>query len=206
MQKHQMSNSTRDLVELSILQQGIPYIYWPITWQIFLQWKKTMTQYIHTIDYRRGHARRGHMPTESQSDRYQQMDKNIMKNFKKPSTKYQIVKLEDEKLIAHNRKVLVPEALQDRLIDQYHKLLNHPGMTRMEATIRHVFKFRGLREKVEECCRTCHVCQLTKKQKKKYGHLPPKEAEDAIPWKRVNVDVIGRYTARTPKENEPCMH
>jgi len=102
-------------------------------------------------------------------------------------------------LIALKGKVLVPEALQDRLIDQYHKLLNHPGMTRMEATMRHVFEFRGLREKVEQCCRTCHICQLTKKQKKKYGHLPPKEAEDAIPWKRVNVDMIGPYKAKTPK-------
>ena len=118
--------------------------------------------------------------------------------MKTSSTNYQIVELEDEKLIAHNGKVLVPEALQDRLIDQYHMLLNHPGMTRMEATIRHVFEFRGLREKVEQLCRTCHICQLTKKQKKKYGHLPPKEAEEAIPWKRVNVDVIGPYKAKTP--------
>ena len=131
--------------------------------------------------------------------RYQQMDKNILKNFKKPTTKYHIVEIEDEKLIAQNGKVVVPEALQVRLIDQYHMLLNHPGMTRMEATIRHVFEFRGLREKVEQCCRTCHICQLTKKQKKKYGHLPPKEAEDAIPWKRVNIDVIGPYTTKTPK-------
>jgi hypothetical protein len=130
--------------------------------------------------------------------RYQKMDKYIMKHFQKKSTGFSTVELEDEKLIAHNGKVLVPEVLQDRLLDQYHKLLNHPGMTRMEATIRHVFEFRGLREKVEQLCRTCHICQLTKKQKKKYGHLPPKEAEEAIPWKRVNVDVIGPYKAKTP--------
>jgi hypothetical protein len=38
---------------------------------------------------------------------------------------------------------------------------------------------------------------LFKKQRKKYGHLPPKEAED-LPWSRVNVDLIGPYVVRTP--------
>ena len=131
--------------------------------------------------------------------KYQKKDKELLRKAKKKGSNYSTVELEDEELISHNGKVMVPEALQDRLVDQYHTLLNHPGMTRMEATMRHVFDFRGLREKVEQCCRTCHICQLTKKQKKKYGHLPPKEAEDAIPWKRVNVDVVGPYTVETPK-------
>jgi transposase InsO family protein len=130
---------------------------------------------------------------------FQKLDKELLRKSGRPKSNYQTVELEDEVLIAHNGKVMVPEALQDRLIDQYHNLLNHPGMTRMEATIRHAFDFRGLREKVEQRCRTCHICQLTKKQKKKYGHLPPKEAEEAIPWKRVNVDVVGPYTVETPK-------
>ena len=130
---------------------------------------------------------------------FQKKDKYLQDKISKCQANYGIVELEDEKLIAHNGKVMVPEALQDRLIDQYHLLLNHPGMTRMEATIRHVFDFRGLREKVEQCCRTCHICQLTKKQKKKYGYLPPKEAEEAIPWKHVNVDMVGPYMVETPK-------
>ena len=59
----------------------------------------------------------------------------------------------------------------------------------MEATIRH---WRGLLEKGEEHCRTCRICQMTKKQRKQYGLLPLKETE-TIPWKRVNVDVVGPY-------------
>ena len=62
----------------------------------------------------------------------------------------------------------------------------------MEATIRHVFDWRGLCEKVEEHCRTC---PMSKKQRKQYGILPLKEAE-TIPWKRVNVDVVGPYIKR----------
>jgi hypothetical protein len=130
---------------------------------------------------------------------FQQMDTELLRKARRSESNYHKIELENEELIAHKGKVMVPEALQDRLIEQYHNLLNHPGMNRMEATIRHAFDFRGLREKVEQCCRTCHICQLTKKQKKKYGHLPPKKAEEAIPWKRVNVDVIGPYTVETQK-------
>jgi hypothetical protein len=130
-------------------------------------------------------------------DRYQRKDKELLRKARRDSSAYSTIELEGVTLIAKHGKVIVPEALQDRLVESYHELLQHPGMNRMEATIRHVFDWRGLREKVEEHCRTCDLCQLTKKQKKKYGKLPVKEAE-VTPWKRVNVDVIGPYTVRTP--------
>ena len=56
-------------------------------------------------------------------------------------------RLEGVKLIAKHGKVIVPATLQDRIVDNYHELLQHPGKTRMEATMRHVFDWRGLREK-----------------------------------------------------------
>ena len=55
---------------------------------------------------------------------------------------------------------------------------------------------------IEAYIKTCHKCQLTKKQRKKYGKLPPKKAE-TIAWNRVNVDLIGPYAIKTPtKEHE----
>ena len=55
----------------------------------------------------------------------------------------------------------------------------------------------NLRSHVQTFSKTCHACQLFKKQRKKYGHLPPKEAEE-LPWSCVNVDLIGPYVVRTP--------
>ena len=52
---------------------------------------------------------------------------------------------------------------------------------------------------IEEYVKTCHACQLTKKQQKKYGHLPAKKAE-VTPWERVNVDQIGPYTIKSGKK------
>ena len=127
--------------------------------------------------------------------KHQQRDQ-VLQEKAKAQTNYGKITLEGETLISKNHRVAVPKTLQDRLVETYHNLLQHPGSTRMEATIRHVFDFAGLREKVETYCKTCHVCQLSKKQRKKYGHLPPKEAEEAIPWKRVNVDVVGPYKVK----------
>ena len=56
---------------------------------------------------------------------FQKLDKELLRKSGRPKSNYQTVELEDEVLIAHNGKVMVPEALQDRLIDQYHNLLNH---------------------------------------------------------------------------------
>jgi hypothetical protein len=48
-------------------------------------------------------------------------------------------------------------------------------------------------------CSTCQVCQMTKKEHKKYGLLPPKIAEsDTAPWIMVFVDLLGPFTIRTP--------
>ena len=41
----------------------------------------------------------------------------------------------------------------------------------------------------------CPNCQKAKKQKKKYGHVPPKIAESQ-PWEHLCVDMIGPYQTR----------
>ena len=44
---------------------------------------------------------------------------------------------------------------------------------------------------------TCHACQTNKSQRKAYGHLPAKTADDK-PWQTICVDLIGPYTIDTP--------
>ena len=50
-------------------------------------------------------------------------------------------------------------------------------------------------EEIQEFCRTCRTCQLAKRERKKYGKLPPKAAEETM-WKRVNVDLWGPKTVK----------
>jgi hypothetical protein len=51
---------------------------------------------------------------------------------------------------------------------------------------------------VEAAGKNCHVCQIGKKVRKKYGDLPEKLAERPIAWKRVDIDIIGPLTVKTP--------
>jgi Integrase zinc binding domain len=81
----------------------------------------------------------------------------------------------------------------------------HPGQTRTEKTIRNTMTWPGLRQDVELLCSTCPVCQLTKKDRKKYGLLPPKVAE-SDPWVMVCVDLVGPFTIKTPsKQHTLCL-
>jgi hypothetical protein len=55
----------------------------------------------------------------------------------------------------------------------------------------------GLTQDVERLCSTCPVCQLTKREWKTYGLLPPKIAE-SNPWVMVCVDLVDHFTIKAP--------
>jgi hypothetical protein len=59
----------------------------------------------------------------------------------------------------------------------------------------------GLTQDVERLCSTCQVCQMIKKERKKYGLLPSKIAE-SDPWVMVCVDLVGQ---RTPTKTHSLL-
>ena len=131
----------------------------------------------------------------------QQKDKKLLKLVDKNKNDYGTRTVEDVKLITHNKKIVVPTVLRQRIVAWYHEYLVHPGSTRMEATLKQNLTWPNLKKDVEQYVRTCHKCQKNKQQRKKYGHLPTKVAETSVPWNRVNVDMIGPYTIQTPTKN-----
>jgi cleavage and polyadenylation specificity factor subunit 1 len=102
-------------------------------------------------------------------------------------------------LVNKNDKLVVPRKLQERILAWYHLYLRHPGATRMYKTMEIGFWWKTMRQDVEHTIQTCPQCQKNKKVQKKYGKLPPKQAEtESKPWERVNVDLIGPLTVKTP--------
>ena len=98
----------------------------------------------------------------------------------------------NQTLITYNGKIVIPKSMQRRLVEWYHLQLCHPGETRTEQSIRQHFWWKGLQNDVHQQVKKCQVCQLNKKNHKKYGHLPAKEAE-VEPWEKLCVDLIGPY-------------
>ena len=92
-------------------------------------------------------------------------------------------------------KIYVPRSLRKQVLEWYHTYLMHPGASRTEETIKQHLYWPGLQENCKALTRTCLTCQLSKKQQRKYGHLPAKTAETK-PWEILCVDLIGPYRIR----------
>ena len=65
--------------------------------------------------------------------KYQKTDKNVKQQVGKGT--YKQTKVEDVDVWTYDGKLVVPTALQQRIIAWYHLYLRHPGETRMEATL-----------------------------------------------------------------------
>jgi transposase InsO family protein len=123
----------------------------------------------------------------------QEKDKKLQQDIQKNVEKYRKRKLEGADIITHHKLIVIPKPLQKRIVAWYHHYLAHPGMTRLEATLRETMTWPNMRKDIESHVRTCPQCQKYKKVRPKYGKLPEKQAEDAKPWKRVDLDMIGPY-------------
>ena len=130
----------------------------------------------------------------------QKKDKALQKSFERSPDAYSTKVIEDSEVITLKGKIVVPLALQGRIVAWYHEYLRHPGQTRMENTIGSLFVWNKMRNHIRNYVKTCHKCQMCKKSQKQYGRLPLKEAEKAEPWNRVNVDMIGPLTVKTPTQ------
>ena len=49
-----------------------------------------------------------------------------------------------------------------------------------------------MKNDIQQFVKKCPTCQMTKRNKSKYGHLPAKDAE-AVPWNQLCVDLVGPY-------------
>ncbi len=76
----------------------------------------------------------------------------------------------------------------------YH-YLQHPGHTHLEETMQAMMYWKGMRTTIRSITKSCKTCQVNKKWRLKYGHLPPKTVI-TTPWRTLYVDLIGPYTPK----------
>ena len=129
----------------------------------------------------------------------QQADKTLMKIHKLKDSLYLSQDFHGggkvTPLICYKTKIVIPALLQKHVIMWYHTTLCHPGINRTEETIGQHLWWPKMRSHITNYVRICPLCQRNKRRQKKYGFLPPKEAE-AIPWDKLCIDLIGPYTIR----------
>jgi hypothetical protein len=121
-----------------------------------------------------------------------------LKEVMKKSDKFSERIVERSTVITYDNKIYIPISLRNRKVWWYHTYLQHPGITRMEATLRQNLIWTNLRKDVEAADKNWHECQIGKKVRNKYGDLPEKLAEIPIAWNRVDVNLLGPLTIKTP--------
>jgi transposase InsO family protein len=94
--------------------------------------------------------------------------------------------------------------MRAKAIQWYHETLMHPGETRTELTMGQHFTWEGMQKAIQQACKRCQQCQLTKPKVRQVGHLPAKVAEEG-PWERLCIDLIGPYIIGS-KGNESKLH
>ena len=140
-------------------------------------------------------------------DKYQQLDKTLLQKLTTHRPGFHAKSFrgggKDWTLICHNDKIVIPSQLTKRVTTWYHETLCHPGITRTEESIGQHLWWPNMRTEITTHVSRCATCQLNKKQRKKYGLLPEKEAESE-PWEKLCVDLIGPYTIK--RKRKPDLH
>jgi transposase InsO family protein len=90
-------------------------------------------------------------------------------------------------------KIVIPDAMLDKLIEWYHLFLTHVGMTRLKETMGKHFYHPKLDERIRLLVGKCEPCQKYKSGGKAYAELPPRHAT-AAPWYEIHIDLIGPWS------------
>lgn len=93
--------------------------------------------------------------------------------------------------------VYVPLSLRGDILQWYHTSLQHPGIKRMQATVKENFYWPGMDATIDAVVRACAVCQKCKiTAVKKYGKIPLPTHRNYAPWEEIHVDLIGPWDVR----------
>jgi hypothetical protein len=60
-------------------------------------------------------------------------------------------------LLCKNGKIVIPQSIQKCIVDWYHTMLCHPGVTQMENTLRQHFTWQSLSQDIKEVYKKCHM-------------------------------------------------
>ena len=139
----------------------------------------------------------------SEIHKHQQDDKSIQRLQSSSPSQFQFHLVHGINLLHYRRsasdpwKIFLPSSLIPTTIEYYHRLLHHPGSTKLYYVISNHFYFRSMRAVINNFVKTCDICQRVKGPFPKLGHLPLKPTE-INPWEEVQVDLVGPWAFKIP--------
>jgi hypothetical protein len=100
-----------------------------------------------------------------------------------------------------NNKTYIPATLRKEILKWYHTTLHHPGIVRTKKTIKSHLSWPGMRTDIEQYIQKCHICQLYKNSRKRYGYLSKQDNNQDL-WHTICVKTIGPNSVTTKYDKE----
>jgi transposase InsO family protein len=96
-------------------------------------------------------------------------------------------------MLVHERRYLVPQSLEEKLIRRYHEAptSGHPGINKTYELINRYFIIPDLKKKISDVVKVCDVCQRTKVLRTKpQGLLQPMSTEPLEKFQSISMDFV----------------
>jgi len=93
----------------------------------------------------------------------------------------------------------VPSVIHDKqwitevVISQAHEVLGHYGLQKTVDYVRHHYWWPCIRQDIEQYCKTCPVCQMTKSSTQRVPGLLHSLPIPAQPWESIVMDFVGPF-------------
>ena len=136
-------------------------------------------------------------PLESQIvARHQKGDQKIAQILQslregKESEKHRLEQVWGNQIVkTANNRILVPESLQNHVLEWMHHMLNHPGYAKMYLTLKEIAYWKNMKRDIYNRTRRCRICSRYKSPSKDYGKIQG-ELSIEEPWATVAVDIYG---------------
>jgi hypothetical protein len=133
-------------------------------------------------------------------------DNQLQQELKLPNNKYREDIRDGIPLYVHSKhgSIYIPASLQFSILQWYHTTLQHPGIARMQATIKEHLYWPGIDDDVVKHVKKCQVCQQYKITAiKKYGKIPLPKIDTLLPWEEVHVDLMGLWPVQYTSPRNP---
>ncbi|TBU05947.1 integrase core domain-containing protein [Hamiltosporidium magnivora] len=104
---------------------------------------------------------------------------------------YDIANLKEKYLYTDlNHKIIVPDDISVKVINQIHTMLGHCRINKLYYSIKNFYLISNIKGKIKHVVSTCSTCMINKRQTISYGKITG-FIESAQPLKKVCSDILG---------------
>ena len=108
--------------------------------------------------------------------------------------RYHMQTIEEKEILClkDTNRMIVAKNIQKDLLTWTHETFGHPGISRMTNTLKNYVHWRNMAKDIAIYVQHCHICQISKKNKRNYGKLTASNIDlECRKFEVVAIDIVG---------------